>query len=385
VIPVKEMDIKFVCAKEGAYKTIKDALKAAVGDKLKCGAIDCEKIEKELREKMKHDENAAVEVSIKDIEVKEGEEDENGHVLAPSEEGEYIITSKVSEYAFGPENSLSAPQSNVVLGLCNADIRNIFVFEKTATMSTFRLKTKAGQKYLTVKGEGEDVELAELRKGDTAQTFRFINNSDGTLTIINDAKQLVLFINGAVEHVGARISARTATGSNSERFYLRKTCANAVAAGATNSNGIVEVPISGTQYYLRNRETKKYISTEGDVVENIQLVQRDCIVGNDKGVQKWVIERDESGNYEIKSNGLLLTYDIRFNLVVQGSKASAGIVQKFSLRAQADGSQIVANALNIKEGIIVNDGQTPEEANRVVYGPVKNISLHRWELVEKCQ
>lgn len=50
VIPVKKVDIEFICTDQGAHKTIEDALKDALGDQITCQHIGCSDIEKELAE-----------------------------------------------------------------------------------------------------------------------------------------------------------------------------------------------------------------------------------------------------------------------------------------------------------------------------------------------
>jgi len=44
VIPVKKMDIEFICTDQGAHKTIEDALEAALGDQVTCHHVNCDAI-----------------------------------------------------------------------------------------------------------------------------------------------------------------------------------------------------------------------------------------------------------------------------------------------------------------------------------------------------
>ena len=50
VVPVKKMDIEFICSTNSAHKTIKDALAAAFGDQITCEHVGCSDIEKALDE-----------------------------------------------------------------------------------------------------------------------------------------------------------------------------------------------------------------------------------------------------------------------------------------------------------------------------------------------
>ena len=42
VVPVKKMDIEFICADQGAEKTIEEALKKALGDQISCQHVGCQ-------------------------------------------------------------------------------------------------------------------------------------------------------------------------------------------------------------------------------------------------------------------------------------------------------------------------------------------------------
>ena len=48
VIPVKKMDIEFICADNGAHQSIEDALKAALGDQITCEHVNCQAIEEQM-------------------------------------------------------------------------------------------------------------------------------------------------------------------------------------------------------------------------------------------------------------------------------------------------------------------------------------------------
>ena len=51
MIPVIKKDIEFICTDQGAHKTVREALEAALGDKVTCGHIDCNKIQQDLQDR----------------------------------------------------------------------------------------------------------------------------------------------------------------------------------------------------------------------------------------------------------------------------------------------------------------------------------------------
>lgn len=213
VIPIQEVNIKFVCAKEGAYKTVKEALFNTLKSKITCGHINCDRIEQDLRDNM-----TATSENVQ-IYLEEGQEDFNGNVQLPKEGEKYILVAKNSSLTLSNAGDFSE-NAKFIQQKCTLDETSFIIFERNGNF--WRLKNIKSSFYITAE-KGTEV-LNRTLDPTLFQNWTISNRIDGSIIFTNQSNNNVLDIGGNSQLEGAVLINYPLHGGDNQKFYLRKSC-----------------------------------------------------------------------------------------------------------------------------------------------------------------
>lgn len=376
VTPVKEMDIQFVCAKEGAFKTIEEALKAALGDQVTCQHINCNQIQADLTKAMEHDPNTRVGGSTEETAVAPGEADVFGNVLSPLDGDTYIIVSKNSQLALGPDSRVVA-DGFIELQTCSTDVSQQFVVVKTGAKDFFKIKSSIDNLYLTAAGLGADIIFAPLTQGEE-QNWRFQNNIDGSVLIINEKVAGNLDVGNGLLVQGENVSLQSASTFATQKFLIRKQCFKPIVQGAPLLSGNIALPQVNTAYFLRSPFSKLAINDLASVVAGGRIAQNACGAHEN---QKWVTVQNADGSWSFQNgeSGLFITINERLEVVfdILGKDKN----QAFRISSNDLGQLTITSAADKTSGLML---ASAAEGSAVVYGAIRGLPQELFSLNDKC-
>lgn len=221
VIPVKKMDINFICADQGAHKTIEAALKAALGDSVTCGHVDCQAIQDSVKNggfASASLEGVKGKLKATDETFEEGKPDFNGNYQVPADKEEFVIflNNNKQNYSleFGPE-----PRQVEKFEGCSMEANSTIIFEKDGG-SYYRIKLKSNGHYMRAFKHNTAGFVATVDNLlQDHYRFRVVVNAGGSVSFINKRfKRRVAQISNRVRMAPFDVK------QNGERFFLRKSC-----------------------------------------------------------------------------------------------------------------------------------------------------------------
>lgn len=376
VTPVKEMDIQFVCAKEGAFKTIAEALKAALGDQLTCQHIGCDQLQADLTKAMEHDPNAKVGATTEEAQVAPGEADVFGNVLSPLDGDTYLFVSKNSQLALGPDSTVAAG-GFVELQSCSTDSSQQFIVVKTGAKDFFKIKSSIDNLYLTAAGLGADIIYAPLTQGEE-QNWRFQNNIDGSVLIVNEKFGANLDVDGGLLIKGENISLQQASTFATQKFLVRKQCFNPIVPGKPMLSGNIALPLANSAYFMRSPFSKLAINDLASVVAGGRIAQNACGAHEN---QSWITIQNADGSWSFQSgeSGLFITINQALEVVydVLGKDKN----QSFRISSNDLGQLTITSSLDKTSGLML---QSAIEGAAVVYGPIRGLPEELFTLNLNC-
>lgn len=376
VTPVKEMDIKFVCAKEGAYQTIKDALQAALGSQALCGSIACDDIEKNLRDKMaKGDQDGVSVVGLNKGEVKPGDADINGNINLPADGENYLIFSRASGLSIGPEGSLQAGNS-IELQTCSGDGTQLWTFVKTGTSDSWKIKS-GNDLYLTIVTQGGDVTLEKIRTG-PEQNWKLQLNADGSAMIVNEKYVYDFNVDKGLLVTGTNIINGPISSTNAEKFTLRKDCLTPIKPGVPNLSGNVAIPVAGANYFIVNAATKFALNDFDKVVVKGVIAQGICGKHENQG---WQFTPNTDGTWAIQNGvtGLYVTIDADKTIIFDSLDAAKN--QRWKLVTD-DAGQVTIVSIADQDFALMIDPNAQD--SKLIYGVRKNVLTEIWQIRTNC-
>lgn len=376
VTPVKEMDIQFVCAKEGAFKTIEEALKHALGDQLTCQHIACDKIQADLTKAMEHNPNAVVGATTEQEAVNPGDADVFGNIASPLDGDTYIIVSKNSQLALGPGSAV-ANGGDIELQSCSFDVSQQFTVIKTGADTFFKIKSAIDNLFVTATDKGADIIFAPLSQG-AEQNWRFQNNIDGSVSIVNEKFGQSLDVDGGLLVKQANISIQPASTFATQKFVIRKQCFSPVIPGAPLLSGNVPVPLNNAAYFLRSPFSKLAINDFASVIVGGRIAQNACGVHDN---QNWVAIQNADGSWGLQAgaSGLFLTIDDKFEVVYDVLDRAKN--QAFRFSANDLGQLTISSVADPKRGLML---QSAAEGSAVVYGQIRGLPEELFTLNLNC-
>lgn len=376
VTPVKEMDIQFVCAKEGAYKTIEEALRAALGDQVTCQHINCNKIQADLTKAMEHDPFAKVGGTVDETKVPPGEADVFGNILSPLDGDTYVIVSKNSRLALGPDSRVVA-DGFIELQTCSTDVSQQFVAVKTGAKDFFKIKSSIDELYLTATGLGADIIFAPLSQG-AEQNWRFQNNIDGSVLISNEKFSGNLDVDTGLLVQGENISLQALSTVATQKFLIRKQCFKPIVQGAPLLSGNIALPQVNTAYFLRRPFSNFAINDLQSVVAGGRIAQNVCGAHEN---QKWVTIQNADGSWSFKADEADLYITINERLEVVFDTLGKDKNQSFRISSNDVGQLTITSIADKTSGLMV---QSLAEGSAIVYGAIRGLPEELFTLNNNC-
>lgn len=375
VTPVREMDIKFVCAKEGAYQSIADALKAALGDQITCQHIACDQIQSALVSSMSHDVNSSVGTAITYNQVP-GDADIFGNIQSPLEDVAYILYSKPASLVVGPVGVVERDAA-LEIESCLGDNSQKYFFVKTGTTDFWKIKTFSGDLYLTYNTLGGDLVYRPLSNG-IEQNWQLRLNTDGSVSLVNQKEPVLLSLYRDMTVSSTHVITITTMGSGSERFLIRKDCLNPVVPGVPLLSGNVALPVADQIYFIRNIGSGLVLNDVDGVEAGKTLAQNGC---GKHANQSWKFAQRADGSWNILTGdgALLVTYNPEVGLVLD--TAGANKQQAWKLITDDQGVLRIHSIDDSTYGLTIPDAN-PD--TRLLYAPVRNMPLDSWAIRKTC-
>ena len=233
VIPNKKVDIELICAEQGAYETIEEALQSVLKDKIDCGAIGCEQIKNSLsldnmvhRLSLNSEQNGITDdwnVVSGETNFQPGVEDFNGNVQIPVNGESYLVQTAFLRQQVS--NAIIWNGEFVIRGTCSADDKaQRFIFENR--VGFFRMRNEEDNKYLALRiGKLSYVELTD--ENDPTVMWRIVINPDGSVTFLNrETSSKTIGFKSRYNEMNIRPFNKH---EKYERFYIRNECTTEIA------------------------------------------------------------------------------------------------------------------------------------------------------------
>ncbi len=220
---VDEVNITFVCAKDGAFSSIEEALQHASKDMITCQHIDCEGIQAQLLHEMEQnpDGNHAVGGSKLDSSLA-GVPDFDGNLKYPDTGKYYYLKRKLGDtiLSFNPKNE------KVVQRPCGDSHLMQWEFVNVSD-SKFLIKNADGQYWTARSLNGiKQMTLAERNEASNEQEFILAKNSDNSFFIksVHFDHYYTQALQARTDSIYQVLAPKNVENMDVQKLYIRETC-----------------------------------------------------------------------------------------------------------------------------------------------------------------